>query len=118
MHTHDPPIVHADIRGASILVKDDFTCCLAEFGLTTAMGIQTITNPWFGKGSLYWMSPEVWNENVDADVPARDIYSFGCTVIEVSRYRALLEWGFADEKVAIQRAASVPWPYDPCQNLP
>lgn len=84
LHTHEPPIVHADIRGANILVKNDLTCCLADFGLTMIMETRAPTGSRLGKGATHWMPPEAWQYMMDAYIPARDIYSFGCTAIEVS----------------------------------
>ncbi|KAK0199302.1 kinase-like domain-containing protein, partial [Desarmillaria ectypa] len=37
LHSLEPPIFYADIRGANILVTDDFKCCLPDFGLSLAV---------------------------------------------------------------------------------
>ncbi|KAK0184191.1 kinase-like domain-containing protein [Armillaria mellea] len=67
LHSLNPPIVHADIRGANILVKDDLSCCLSDFGLALAVesqiGASSSSRAFLG-GSLH-------------------VYSFGCTVIEI-----------------------------------
>ncbi|KAK0222967.1 kinase-like domain-containing protein, partial [Armillaria nabsnona] len=85
LHSLNPPIVHADIRGENILVTDDYRCCLADFGLaltveTLAPGSSALMN-----GSLRWLAPEALDIQLfDHEyVAARDVYAFGCTVIEI-----------------------------------
>jgi len=93
LHEVDPPVIHADIRGANILVGDDLRCYLADFGLasisdsfssTTAMSVHT-------RGSTRWMAPEVLMSTIDhdnhehasAERCPRDVYAFGCTILEI-----------------------------------
>lgn len=78
------------LHKANILVSNNLRCCLADFGLalstansqswSTAISSTT-------KGAIRWMAPELFHHDgsVDAvvDHPSRDIYAFGCTVIEV-----------------------------------
>ncbi|KAE9403586.1 kinase-like protein, partial [Gymnopus androsaceus JB14] len=63
LHSRDPPILHGDIRGANILVSDDFHCCLADFGLTVIVSdSRTFTNATTNattKGTTRWMAPEL-----------------------------------------------------------
>ncbi|PBK97206.1 kinase-like protein [Armillaria gallica] len=88
LHGLNPPIVHADIRGANILVKDDLSCCLSDFGLALAVesqvGASSSSRAFLG-GSLRWMPPEIMDDKRfdPAYITARDVYSFGCTVIEI-----------------------------------
>ncbi|KAK0493621.1 kinase-like domain-containing protein [Armillaria luteobubalina] len=88
LHSLNPPIVHADIRGANILVKDDLSCCLSDFGLALAVesqiGASSSSRAFLG-GSLRWMPPEIMDDSQfdPAYITARDVYSFGCTVIEI-----------------------------------
>ncbi|PBK74612.1 kinase-like protein [Armillaria solidipes] len=84
LHNHDPPIVHADIRGANILVMDDLRCCLADFGLSLFAGSQTLDIS-FNKGSIRWLAPEYMDLTLFSKsyITARDIYAYGCTVVEV-----------------------------------
>ncbi|KAJ7846469.1 kinase-like domain-containing protein [Mycena leptocephala] len=83
LHELDPPIVHADIRGANILVTSDLRCCLADFGLAAATEI-TITSV-RKQGAEAWMAPELLDEIPPGTSPSptRDIYAFGCTLLEM-----------------------------------
>ncbi|KAK0469134.1 kinase-like domain-containing protein, partial [Desarmillaria tabescens] len=92
LHNLDPIIVHSDIRGANILVNDNFTCCLGNFGTSFAVDkicaspLTTLQTPRYP--ILRWMAPElIRSDETEAQIgvePAsRDIYSFGCTLVEV-----------------------------------
>ncbi|KAE9386306.1 kinase-like protein, partial [Gymnopus androsaceus JB14] len=91
LHSRDPPILHGDIRGANILVTDDFHCCLADFGLTLIISdSRTLSNTTTStiKGSMRWMAPEIINPtSQDARLAknnlSRDVYAFGCTILEI-----------------------------------
>ncbi|KAJ7147395.1 kinase-like domain-containing protein, partial [Mycena filopes] len=76
-YLHSCDIVHGDLRGANILINEDFSACLANFGL----GVFTSTHTSTRAGSLYWMAPEL----IDRIVPtsASDVYAFGCVCFEV-----------------------------------
>ncbi|KAF9071877.1 kinase-like domain-containing protein [Rhodocollybia butyracea] len=89
LHSQDPPIVHGDIRGANILVTDDLRCCLADFGLSV---ISTESQAWtiatsssFFKGAIHWLAPEYISPDTSPKAPhtSRDIYAFGCTIVEI-----------------------------------
>ncbi|KAK7462963.1 hypothetical protein VKT23_007544 [Stygiomarasmius scandens] len=87
LHSLNPPIVHGDIKGVNILVDDDHQCCLADFGLASAVESQTIGSASGGiRCTLRWSSPEVIrpDSNPDKkDARPRDIYAFACTTVEI-----------------------------------
>ncbi|KAE9403632.1 kinase-like protein [Gymnopus androsaceus JB14] len=89
LHSRDPPILHGDIRGANILVSNNFHCCLADFGLTVIVSdSRTFTNATTSamtRGTTRWMAPELISSSADpAKInTSRDIYAFGCTVLEI-----------------------------------
>ncbi|KAK0211012.1 kinase-like domain-containing protein [Desarmillaria ectypa] len=85
LHNLHPPIVHADIRGANILVMDDLCCCLADFGLSIfaeTRGFDNSSRMW--SGALRWLAPEYMIPGAfdQSYIAARDSYAYGCTVIE------------------------------------
>ncbi|KAK0193254.1 kinase-like domain-containing protein [Armillaria mellea] len=86
LHSLDLPIVHADIRGVNILVTDDYRCCLADFGLALAVEMQAPGSSALTlSGSIRWLAPEVLDIRLfdPKYITARDMYAFGCTVIEI-----------------------------------
>ncbi|KAJ3873643.1 kinase-like domain-containing protein [Lentinula edodes] len=86
LHGLDPPIIHGDIRGANILIMDDFNCCLADFGLALVTESPSLHEKSLNlRGSVRWMSPEILDPKLFHLIQpkSRDIYAFGCTVVEI-----------------------------------
>ncbi|KAH8795889.1 kinase-like domain-containing protein [Flagelloscypha sp. PMI_526] len=88
LHEYNPPIIHGDIRGANILVKDNLECCLGDLGLSLiAENGQSVTTSSTARGgAVRWMAPELLDTQFslpDPDRRKRDIYAFGCTGLEI-----------------------------------
>uniref|UniRef100_A0A803L087 mitogen-activated protein kinase kinase kinase n=1 Tax=Chenopodium quinoa TaxID=63459 RepID=A0A803L087_CHEQI len=79
-YLHDKNVVHRDIKSGNILVASNGTVKLADFGLAKATRLNDLKSC---KGTAFWMAPEVVNhENKGYGLPA-DIWSLGCTVLEM-----------------------------------
>lgn len=87
LHTHSPPVVHRDIKGANVLVDTDFCVKLADFGCSKR---SSNTQSFVTIGSVPWMAPEVINQQSGHGRKA-DIWSLGCTFIEMAT--AERPWG-------------------------
>lgn len=81
-YLHAKKTVHRDIKGANILVDPNGRVKLADFGM--AKHISGPSCPLSFKGSPYWMAPEVINNNSNGCNLAVDIWSLGCTVLEMA----------------------------------
>ena len=75
---HEQGVIHRDIKGANILTTKEGLVKLADFGVATKQ--QGLTE---GSvvGTPYWMAPEVIE--LAGATTASDIWSLGCTVIEL-----------------------------------
>ncbi|CAI0395441.1 unnamed protein product [Linum tenue] len=79
-YLHDRDVVHRDIKCANILVDASGSVKLADFGLAKATKLNDVKSC---KGTAFWMAPEVVNrKNQGYGLPA-DIWSLGCTVLEM-----------------------------------
>ncbi|KAJ6454089.1 kinase-like domain-containing protein, partial [Mycena vitilis] len=86
-YLHSCSIVHGDLRGANILINEDRSACLADFGLSVLTNTTTSMHTSNRAGSLYWMAPELIDPERFgcrfARTPASDVYAFGCVCVEL-----------------------------------
>ncbi|KAJ3102497.1 hypothetical protein HDU97_000456 [Phlyctochytrium planicorne] len=78
---HDQGVIHRDIKAATaqnILTTKHGVVKLADFGVAAKISEAASPN---AVGSPYWMAPEVIE--LFGSTPASDIWSVGCTVIEL-----------------------------------
>ncbi|KAJ7592096.1 kinase-like domain-containing protein [Mycena floridula] len=88
LHEHLPPIVHADIKDTNVLVLNNLKCCIADFGLSAIIesGGIAATSTVNQRGTVRWMAPETLSlsaHGAELKQTPRDIYVFGCTVLEI-----------------------------------
>ncbi|KAL5212674.1 hypothetical protein ABZP36_023521 [Zizania latifolia] len=80
-YLHAKNTVHRDIKGANILVDPNGRVKLADFGMAKHINGQQCAFSF--KGSPYWMAPEVIKNSNGCNL-AVDIWSLGCTVLEMA----------------------------------
>ncbi|KAF8019733.1 hypothetical protein BT93_G0433 [Corymbia citriodora subsp. variegata] len=79
-YLHDQNVVHRDIKCANILVDASGSVKLADFGLAKVTKVNDAKS---SKGTPFWMAPEVVNLKNRSYGLAADIWSLGCTVLEM-----------------------------------
>lgn len=79
-YLHDRDVVHRDIKCANILVDASGSVKLADFGLAKAAKLNDVKSC---KGTAFWMAPEVVSLRNQGYGRAADIWSLGCTVLEM-----------------------------------
>lgn len=86
LHTFQPPIPHRSIKGTNILVKDNLTCCLSDFGLSFIPELAQRSRD-HAVSTMPWMAPEVLAppETGQVDFLQIDIFALGITIHEVCK---------------------------------
>ena len=79
-HAHANGVVHRDLKPANILLQDDGSHVLADFGIARMLGASRLTADGGFAGTPAYMAPEQWR---DQAVDARtDIYSLGVVLYQ------------------------------------
>ncbi|KAJ6463487.1 kinase-like domain-containing protein [Mycena sanguinolenta] len=86
-YLHSCGIVHGDLRGSNVLIDENWSACLADFGLSI-FSDATATMTTTRAGSIHWMAPELLDPDSFGDgkfarTAASDIYAFGCLCLEL-----------------------------------
>jgi len=87
-YLHSQSVVHGDLKGPNILIKNDGRACLADFGLTRILAEFTSSSSKDPGGTVVRMSPEMlWPEvfGMRDGKPTKqsDVYALGILIYEV-----------------------------------
>ncbi|KAI4905679.1 hypothetical protein NFI96_019333 [Prochilodus magdalenae] len=85
------PIAHRDLKSSNVLVKDDLTCCLCDFGLSlrldSSLSVDELANS--GQvGTARYMAPEVLESRINLEniesFKQTDVYSMALVLWEIT----------------------------------
>jgi len=116
-----PAIAHRDIKSRNILVKNDGTAAIADFGLAVRYNSEAESldiSPNTRVGTRRYMAPEILNNTLNVNCfesfKAADIYCLGLVLWEVGRRTV------TSEKMASIDECQLPYfdvlPTDPCHQ--
>jgi len=81
LHTHDPQVLHRDLKSLNLMVTEQFHCKVADFGLSrfnTVEHAETLTK---SRGTPAYCAPEMYDGLVYTE--KSDIYSVGIILWEM-----------------------------------
>ena len=78
---HGRRVVHRDVKPANLLLADDETIRVSDFGIARAAGQDTLTEPGSVLGSVGYMAPE--QARGEPTSPASDRYALACVAFEL-----------------------------------
>ncbi|MEU1961141.1 protein kinase [Nocardia sp. NPDC019304] len=106
---HDAGIMHRDVKPANLLVADDGTVKITDFGISRAVGDVTVTATGFLAGTPAYLSPEV--ARGEDPEPASDVFALGSTLY--AAVQGTPPFGEGDNPLALLHAvaqAEIPAP--------
>ena len=77
---HVAGIVHRDVKPSNVMLREDGSAALTDFGLAKGAAYTVLTRPGQVQGTLDYLAPELLRGG-DAS-PASDIYALGCVAFE------------------------------------
>ncbi|KAG8704224.1 hypothetical protein FRC09_003686 [Ceratobasidium sp. 395] len=107
LHSLPKQVVHGDIKACNVLMRDDGTPLLADFGLSRIVAeISTGLTTSSSRGSYRWMSPELFGgveDQIQVFVTtASDVWAFGCLCLEI--LTDLLPWASIKNDISVMQA--------------
>ncbi|QRV92621.1 Tyrosine kinase domain protein [Ceratobasidium sp. AG-Ba] len=110
LHSLPKPVVHGDIKACNILMKDDGTPMLADFGLSRIVAeVSTGLTTSSSRGSYRWMAPELFGGVEDQIqvlvTTASDVWAFGCLCVEI--LTDALPWASIKHDTHVMKAIAI-----------
>jgi serine/threonine protein kinase len=111
---HAAQIVHRDVKPGNILITEDGTAKITDFGVSRAVGDVTVTQTGMMAGTPAYLAPEVARGQLPTS--ASDVFSLGATLYAALEGRG--PFGDSDNPLALLHAVASGRPTPPQQAGP
>jgi len=81
LHCSKPPIIHRDLKPGNLLIDENFTVKVCDFGLSNFQRSRTFKDEGFAAGTPLWMAPEVLTGRQLSEKV--DVYAFAVVLWEM-----------------------------------
>jgi serine/threonine protein kinase len=106
-HAHERGVVHRDVKPANVLLCEDGTAKLGDFGIARITDAAALTGTGFTVGTAAYLAPE--QARGEAVGPPADVYSLGLVVLEAATGdRAFGGTGMAAAVARLQHGPDIP----------
>jgi eukaryotic-like serine/threonine-protein kinase len=105
-HAHKRGVVHRDLKPANILFDSEDRAKIADLGIASLQGADTLTDAGTVLGTAAYISPE--QTRSEPATPASDVYSYGVVLYRLLAGRLPFESASAAELCAMHREAPPP----------
>ncbi|MGA4999338.1 serine/threonine-protein kinase [Streptomyces arboris] len=85
---HAASVVHRDVKPANVLVREDGTAILVDFGIATFEGAAQVTRSGSVIGTPPYLAPELFAPGSPGPTPASDLWALGVTLYEMAEGEA------------------------------
>ena len=110
LHKQDPPIIHQDIKPENILIADDGSYMLTDFGVSAharATMRATMSSKLTSAGTMAYMAPEKFGTD-KSPITASDIWSLGAMAYEMLTGEVPFTVGTVEGGILQKNGADIP----------
>jgi len=102
-HTHDPPVIHRDVKPSNILIDHHGAAKITDFGIAKIVSDPSLTSDGLSPATPQYMSPEQAEARETRIDHRTDIFSLGVVLYELLSFRRPFEGDTIQEIVASLR---------------